>query len=141
MINSYLVLDYSTKTNKKICRRNVSEMVCGAAKVILSKNIIQGNSLSMKKVDDSQSDLEEPIVFSEWSFIGEYKVKRTDYRLDKMLSGRYRAKQDSAANSAKKGMVQADLFDTGARASNDEGDIVSEFPILPHYARIAEYGG
>ena len=129
------------KAYKKNCGRNVSEMVCGAAKVILSKNIIQGNSLSMKKVDDSQSDLEEPIVFSEWSFIGEYKVKRTDYRLDKMLSGRYRAKQDSAANSAKKGMVQADLFDAGARASNDEGDIVSEFPILPHYARIAEYGG
>ena len=112
-----------------------------AAKVILSRNIIQGNSLSMKKVDDRQNDLEDPIVFSEWSFIGEYRVKRTDYRLDKMLAGKYKAKQDGAAKPAKKGAVQADLFDARDDATNDEGDIVSEFPILPHYARIAEYGG
>ena len=42
---------------------------------------------------------------------------------------------------AEKGAVQADLFDARDDAVNDEGDIVSEFPILPHYARIAEYGG
>ena len=78
------------KAYKKSCRRSVSELVCGAAKVILSRNIIQGNSLSMKKVDDRQNDLEDPIVFSEWSFIGEYRVKRTDYRLDKMLAGKYK---------------------------------------------------
>ena len=129
------------KAYKKACRRSVSELVCDAAKVILSRNIIQGNSLSMKKVDDRQNDLEDPIVFSEWGFIGEYRVKRTDYRLDKMLAGKYKAKQDGAAKPAKKGAVQADLFDVRDDAINDEGDIVSEFPILPHYARIAEYGG
>ena len=129
------------KAYKKACRRSVSELVCDAAKVILSRNIIQGNSLSMKKVDDRQNDLEDPIVFSEWSFIGEYKVKRTDYRLDKMLAGKYKAKQDGAAKPANKCAVQSDLFDARDDATNDEGDIVSEFPILPHYARIAEYGG
>ena len=129
------------KAYKKACRRSVSELVCDAAKVILSRNIIQGNSLSMKKVDDRQNDLEDPIVFSEWSFIGEYRVKRTDYRLDKMLAGKYKAKQDDTPKPAKKCAEQTDLFDARDDATNDEGDIVSEFPILPHYARIAEYGG
>ena len=58
-----------------------------------------------------------------------------------MLAGKYKAKQDGAAKPANKGAVQADLFDARDDATNDEGDIVSEFPILPHYARIAEYGG
>ena len=141
------------KAYKKSCRRSVSELVCDAAKVILARNIIQGNSLSMKKVDDRQNDLEDPIVFSEWSFIGEYRVKRTDYRLDKMLAGKYKgadaktrrhdvARPPRPCRKGEGALATASLaLSSDTKQYDDEGDIVSEFPILPHYARIAEYGG
>lgn len=123
---------------KRVCRKSASELVCKCARFILERNIICGNALSMKKVDAEQNDTDEPIVFSEWGFIGEYKVKRTDYRLDKMLEGEYKAKSVIQNDSKGKTYKQDELFQDGSE--NDEGDIVKEFPILPHYARIAEYG-
>lgn len=123
---------------KRVCRKSASELICKCARFILERNIICGNALSMKKVDAEQNDTDEPIVFSEWGFIGEYKVKRTDYRLDKMLEGKYKAKNVTKAKPKGKTYKQDELFQDGSE--NDEGDIVKEFPILPHYARIAEYG-
>ncbi len=120
----------------RIYKKSASDLVCKCARFILEKNIICGNALSMKKVDENRNDTQEPIVFSEWVFVGEYKVKRTDYRLDRMVEGRYRAKKDDTPK--KKMLSQGELFDTDN--ADGEGDIVKEFPILPHYVRIAEYG-
>lgn len=122
----------------RICRKSPSDVVCKCARFILERNIICGNALSMKKVDENREDTEEPIVFSEWGFVGEYKVKRTDYRLDRMLEGRYRAKKNDQDTSKKTAPVQCSLFEV--ENAGEEGDVVKEFSILPHYARIAEYG-
>ena len=124
----------------RVCRKSASDIVCKCARFILEKNVICGNALSMKKVDENGNDTEEPIVFSEWGFIGEYKVKRTDYRLDRMLEGGYGAAQRAGAKPPKTKLTQGDLFGAGDAKGDGEGDIVKEFPILPHYARIAEYG-
>ena len=127
-----------TDTFKRVCRKPASELIFKCAQFILEKNIICGNALSMMKVDNHQNDTDEPIVFSEWAFIGEYKVKRTDYRLDKMLKGEYSAKNFTKEGAKEETYKQDELFhDVG---ENDEGDIVKKFPPLPHYARIAEYG-
>ena len=57
-----------------------------AVRYILARNILCGNALSLKQVDARQRDLPEPIIFSEWSFVGESKLKRRDFRLDELLN-------------------------------------------------------
>lgn len=52
-----------------------------AARFILKKNILCGDALTMRQVDDS------PIVFAEWSLVTGNLVKRRDFALDELLSG------------------------------------------------------
>ena len=49
-------------------------------KFILSKNIIQGDALTLNKANS-----EEPIVFSEWSAVNGSMIKRRDYTLANLL--------------------------------------------------------
>ena len=51
---------------------------------VLEKNILCGNALSMKRVDEKGEDLEEPIVFTEWSFVTGDLVKRREFRFDQL---------------------------------------------------------
>ena len=106
------------------------------ARLILAKNIVCGNALSMKKVDGNANDTDEPIIFSEWAFIGEYRVKRTDYRFDRLLAGEYHRPKSEEPKTKKP--TQTDLF-TADVPENDEGEIVKQHLILPHYLRIGDY--
>ena len=54
------------------------------ARFVLEKNILFGNTLSMKLVDDEGKDLDEPIVFTEWTNPAGRKVKRREFRLDSL---------------------------------------------------------
>lgn len=54
---------------------------------MLERNILNGNALSLKAVNEHGQDTDEPIVFSEWSVVLGDKVKRRDFRLDEMLEG------------------------------------------------------
>lgn len=51
-----------------------------SVKFILSKNIIQGDALTLNKVDS-----EEPIVFAEWSAVNGSMIKRRDYTMANLL--------------------------------------------------------
>ena len=54
------------------------------ARFVLEKNILLGNTLSMKMVDSKGDDTPQPIVFTEWTFPLADKpiVKRREFRLD-----------------------------------------------------------
>lgn len=52
---------------------------------VLERNILNGNALSMKKVDASAQDTQEPILFSEWSAVGGTLIKRRDFHQDELL--------------------------------------------------------
>jgi hypothetical protein len=52
---------------------------------VLEKNILLGNTLSMKLVDGDGSDTDEPVVFTEWTFPMGRKVKRREYDLSVLL--------------------------------------------------------
>ena len=52
---------------------------------VLERNILNGNALSMKKVDASAQDTQEPIIFSEWSAVTGPLIKRRDFRQDELL--------------------------------------------------------
>ena len=62
-------------------------LVARAVKTVFEKNILLGNALSMKRVDEKQNDLDEPIVFTEWKFALGDKLKREEYRFDVLLEG------------------------------------------------------
>jgi hypothetical protein len=57
------------------------EDVLATVRFILSRNILWGDALSLMTVDNQP----RPIVFSEWTFIGDGKVKRRDYELAKLM--------------------------------------------------------
>jgi len=46
-----------------------------ACKFILSKNIVEGNAITLKKSDGS------PILFPEWAYLGKGKFNRRDFSL------------------------------------------------------------
>ena len=62
-------------------------LVARAVKTVFGKNILLGNALSMKRVDEKGNDLDEPIVFTEWKFALGDKLKREEYRFDVLLEG------------------------------------------------------
>ena len=70
-----------TENCKKECREEVRE----AVRFILERNILCGNALTLKKVNATGEDTDEPIIFSEWVFTGESSVRRADYRLDVLM--------------------------------------------------------
>ena len=61
------------------------ESVSAVARFVLEKNILLGNTLSMKLVDGNGSDLDDPIVFTEWTFPMGRKVKRREYDLSVLM--------------------------------------------------------
>jgi hypothetical protein len=63
----------------KICKKEASEDCRLAVKFILKRNILCGDALTFKTLN------EEPIIFSEWSLVTSGMMKRRDFRLDEML--------------------------------------------------------
>ena len=73
------------KEYKSVCKKECNEQTRLAVKYILEKNILCGNALTLMCVDNNQQDLDEPIIFPEWSIIGGTSLKRRDFRLDVLL--------------------------------------------------------
>lgn len=70
------------------CRANMLEVLSAylkldesndlysAASYVLSQNLVHGDALSMRTIDD------EAITFAEWGYLGKGKFQRRDFRLD-----------------------------------------------------------
>ena len=67
------------------CRGECREDCREAVRYILSRNILCGNALTMRRVDREGRDTDEPIVFSEWNMVTGNLIKRRDYRLDALM--------------------------------------------------------
>lgn len=91
---------------KSVCKKETNEQTREAVKFILSKNIICGNALTLSKVDENGLDLNEPIIFSEWSFITGVMMQRKDYTFSFLLTqnddGKKADKQQSMFDSSEK---------------------------------------
>ena len=66
-------------------RSDFHDRVSAAVRKAFEKNILLGNALSMKRVDEKGNDLDEPIVFTEWKFALGDKLKREEFRFDVLL--------------------------------------------------------
>lgn len=74
------------------CRANMLEVLADhlkleesddlyrAASYVLSQNLVHGDALKMRTIDD------RPITFAEWGYLGKGKFQRRDFRLD-VLTG------------------------------------------------------
>lgn len=69
------------KAYRENCGTYAGEKCRAAVRFVLERNILCGDALSLKQEN------EEAIIFSEWSFVNETKVKRRDFRLNQMLEG------------------------------------------------------
>lgn len=64
-----------------VCKSAVDDECRAAVRYILNHNIICGDALTLKTLDDS------PITFSEWSLVSGSLIQRRDFYLDQMLEG------------------------------------------------------
>ncbi len=124
---------------ESICKKEISEDCRKTVRFILSRNIVCGNALSMKKVDENGKDTDDFIVFSEWSFITQNMMQRKDFRFDKLLSGDYEPKPDKQKKKEKNSdteFQQMELFSTKEKAPSDEGEFLTSY--VTDYRRVWE---
>ncbi len=108
---------------KAICKKDCNDQTRDAVKFILSKNIVCGNALTLKRVDDSGKEMDEPIVFSEWSFITGVQMQRQDYTFAHLLE---------MNNEEKQTKKQQSMFDE----KEEEGKFLRRY--VTHYRRVQE---
>ena len=112
------------KEYKAVCKKDCSDQTREAVKFILSRNIVCGNVLTLKCVDENANDTEEAIIFSEWAFVTASQLQRSDYTFDELL----------AQNDDKPKTKQRSLFDDTV----DEGIFLKKY--ITHYRRVQENG-
>lgn len=80
-------------TFKKDCRKEPDKDLCDAITFILTRNILCGNTLSMKQVNEKAQDIDLPIIVSEWGFITGNQMQRKDYRYDVLVGDKLSNKE------------------------------------------------
>lgn len=111
------------KEYKAVCKKDCNEQTREAVKFILSKNIVCGNALTLKCVDENGNETDEPIVFSEWAFITGFQMQRQDYTFAHLLE---------MNNEEKQTKKQQSMFDE----KQDEGKFLRRY--VTHYRRVQE---
>ena len=106
--------------------------------ILMDNDIVCGNALSMKTVDETGADTTEPIVFSEWAFIMGTKLQRKDYRFDKLLAGDYApAARQSKKEQKPPKQEQLSLFTEAVEPPSDEGELLQTY--ITDYRRVQDY--
>jgi len=111
------------KEYKSVCKKDCNDQTREAVKFILSKNIVCGNALTLKCVNENGNETDEPIVFSEWAFITGFQMQRQDYTFAHLLE---------MNNDEKQTKKQQTMFDE----KEDEGKFLHRY--VTHYRRVQE---
>lgn len=108
------------KEYRTVCKKDCNDLTREAVKFILSRNIVCGNALTLKCVDENANDTDEPIIFSEWAFVTASQLQRSDYTFAELLA---------------QGDEQQPSFIPRA---SDEGIFLKKY--ITHYRRVQENG-
>lgn len=108
------LLGVFTKHRSRNCKTETSAKYLESVEFILGKNIIYGDALDLTAGQDKR----EPIVFSEWAFLGN-QVKRRDFKFEALV------------NSIR-GSLFSDLGDEAYISTP-----IREFPLV-HYLEISK---
>ena len=122
---------------KEVCQREADADVQRTIRFILERNIICGDALSYRKVDENGNDTKEPIVFSEWSFITGDKMQRKDFQFDKLVNGDYEPEPAKTKNAGCAGR-QLSFMDQIDEKPSDEGELLQTY--ITDYRRIGNNG-
>ncbi len=82
------LFDIWNKEYTSVCKKECTDEFRAVIRFLFNKNILLGNALSMKQVNEHQQDTDTPIIFSEWSLVTGNKIKRRDFRLDQLLESK-----------------------------------------------------
>ena len=72
-------------TYKENYKEEPGKDLCDIINFILNKNIICGNTLSMKQVNEKAEDIDLPIIISKWSFIKDNQIENKDYKFEDLF--------------------------------------------------------
>lgn len=125
---------------RAVCKRQTNEDCRRSVDFILKRNIVCGNALSLKKVDENGEDTYEPIVFSEWAFVTGSNLQRSDYTFDKLLQGDEPGRDlFGSVHQAKERpeTTQLPLF-AKPEPPNDEGEFLKKS--VSHYREVWKDG-
>lgn len=77
-----IMLDIFKEEYKTALKQDCSKECEATVRFILKKNIIWGDALTLKRIDNP----DEPIVFSQWSPVNGKMMKRQDFSFSQMLN-------------------------------------------------------
>lgn len=106
------------------CKSDASEDVRQAAKFIISRNIINGNALTLMCVDAEGNDTSAPIVLSEWALISGNRMQRSDYTMSDLL-----LYNDNS---------EGNLFALSEEQKEEGGIFLRRY--ITHYKKVQDYG-
>lgn len=127
---------------RAVLKKEINQDCREAVRFILSRNIVCGNALSLKKVDPFGNDTGEPIVFSEWAFVTGFNLQRSDFTFDRLLEGDEEGRNLFATEKKMNNQdpAQRSLFDgSPVDKPDDEGKFLGK--TISHYRRVQDHGG
>ena len=110
------------------CKTESSDETREAAKFIISRNIINGNALTLMCVDDDGNDTSAPIVFSEWTLISSTQMQRSDYTMSDLLTYNDTSLENGMGN----------LFALTEEQKEEGGIFLRRY--ITHYKKVQDYG-
>lgn len=110
------------------CKGDASDDARDAAKFIISRNIINGNALTLMCVDEEGKDTSAPIVFSEWTLISGTQMQRSDYTMSDLLTYNDNSVEDGMGN----------LFALTEDEKEEGGIFLRRY--ITHYKKVQDYG-
>lgn len=126
------LFDIWNKEYTKRMKTEANDMARNVARYVLRKNILCGDTLTMKKADGS------PIIFAQWDFISGDNIKRRDFRLDELLESGKDAKPEKAAQMTMEDLTPHSTFTYDEMAGTWMPDPIKEYPPTD-YRRITDY--
>lgn len=110
------------------CKAEASDETRETAKFIISRNIINGNALTLMCVDAEGKDTSAPIVFSEWSLISGTQMQRSDYTMSDLLTYNDTSVENGMGN----------LFALSEDQKEEGGIFLRRY--ITHYKKVQDYG-
>lgn len=110
------------------CKTEASDETREAAKFIISRNIINGNALTLMCVDADGKDTSAPIVFSEWTLISGSQMQRSDYTMSDLLTYNDTSVENGMGN----------LFALTEDQKEEGGIFLRRY--ITHYKKVQDYG-
>ncbi len=110
------------------CKADACDEARQAARFIISRNIINGNALTLMCVDAHGNDTKAPIVFSEWTLISNNQMQRSDYTMADLLLHNDTTQEDGMGN----------LFALTEEQKEEGGIFLRRY--ITHYKKVQDYG-